>query len=263
MNIIEQRPQKLIASTQSYVGYAKKNHAKPLYNAIGKTLSLQGDEGLHARFYGVSPKGSDLENILFYNIGSGCFSKLIQNGVVFEEMPQQDYDVIRKQYNIPNNCCVYEYTLKPSCPFNGAIVGRNICGNLLGKTVTDCWLEIKKGGWQANVEDLQEFYLDIEIEISKGKVTVDKIKHLLDGVIASMHTYNFDLQAVNALMNTLGCSAQDLTKDRLLTGREYVFIKSNGGIKWNPADDRSSLKGCRIVLRKGSNEKTEIKVIKP
>lgn len=204
--------------------------------------------------------------MLFYNIGSGCFAKLIQNGVIFEEMPKNDFEVLVNKGMVVNSSCVYEYILDlgaQSISF-GEPIATCICGAILGKTVSETWREIKNAGWKIcnSNSSPAEIYLDVKITTCEGKLTVDKIKHMLDGIISSMHYYtNFTQQEEISLTQLLNCSSQDLTSKTILDERKFVSIKSsNGNLKWNPADERGTLKGCRIYLKNGEEERTEISV---
>lgn len=257
MKIIQANNNEVVATNSTYVSYEKKAYGKQLYNDIKNNLKVGYNQILRARFFGESPKGSDLENILFYNIGSGCFSSLIQNGVIFEEMPQADYN----NYKV-EPICVYEYSIVNNTfnPFSNKneIATCSNFGDILNMSVKDCWLEIKKSGWYPKSTKIQakEIYLDITISKPANKITIDKIKHMLDGIVSSLHKYSGNNSIVIA--NKLGAKSSSLLIDRsILFDREFVSIKTNGGLKWNPADDRKTLKGCRIQI----GDKTEIKVL--
>ena len=251
----------VVETNSTYVSYAKKTLGAPLYNDIKNNfVKIGGNQILRARFFGKSPKGSDLENVLFYNIGSGCFTSLIQNGVIFEEMQQSDYVSYCAKYNVKDEC-IYEYSIvnnafNPFCNKTVIATCSNF-GDILNMSVKDCWLEIKKAGWSPKNTNAKatKIYLDITISKPKGKITVDKIKHMLDGIVSSLHKYNGNNGVVIA--NKLNAAPSYLTDTSILEDRAFVSIKSDGGLKWNPADDREMLKGCRIQI----GEKTEIKVL--
>ena len=252
------KPDQVLGINSSYISYRKKAEGKVLYDAIKNNLRKEGAQVLRARFFGGSPKGSDLENILFYNIGSGCFSGLIQNGVIFEEMSQEDYN----NYGVAPNC-TYEYSIieKSFNPFAGkkqiAICSSSDPGDILNMSVIECWKSIKGAGWAPKAVNPQakEIYLDITINPEGGRITVDKIKHMLDGIVSSLHKYSGSND--KAIASQLGANYSLLADTSILEDRIFVSIKSDGGLKWNPADDREHLKGCRIL--KGN--RNEIKVL--
>lgn len=259
MNIIKTNNNIVVGHNSEYISYAKKANGKKLYDAIKSNLNVKDNQILRARFFGNSPKGSDLENVLFYNIGSGCFSSLIQNGVIFEEMTKVDYDEYCKKSNVATDC-VYEYSVKDNTfnPFsNKSVIATCSAGDILNMSVKDCWLEIKKAGWSPKNTNTKELGICLDIMISepKNKITIDKIKHMLDGIVSSLHKYNGSKG--KEIANKLNVNSALLTDTCILEDRAFVSPMSNGGLKWNPADDRGTLKGCRIQI----GEKTGIKVL--
>ena len=263
MNVFIKSAKRVLAESQNYISYNRKKQGAILYDEI-RNMSLSAGEMLRARFYGKTPKGADLENVLFYNIGSGCFTKLIQNGVIFEEMLKNDFELLVNTGMIANDSCVYEYNLGVQSISWGSPIATCICGEILGKTVSETWREIKNAGWKICVSNPlpTRIYLDIKITACKGELTIDRIKHMLDGIISSLHHYtNFTQQEEFFLTQLLNCSSQELTSKTILDERKFVSIKpSNSNLKWNPADDREVLKGCRINLEDGTKKKTEITV---
>ena len=236
---------------------------------------------LQGRFFGNTHAGTDLENVLFFNIGSKCFANLMEEGVAFLEMDENsatyylqvvenDLDYNRNQSTIgviDNNWCIYEYSMIKPNPFP---LGQSVASvnlekeDLLAfniyKSAINCWEKIKGVGWEPRIVNnpVKQFVLDISLNTSK-KLNVDKIKHMLDGIISSMQEYNGTYE--QQILGILKCPPAWLYDTNILG--EGAFVKPpkpNGKRKnliWNPADDRGTLKGCRIQI----GDKTEIKVL--
>ena len=62
----------------------------------------------------VTKKFFDIENVLFYNIGTKNFNALTKQRIAFAAIPCSEIEKIRNQWNIPEDYShYYEYTLLP------------------------------------------------------------------------------------------------------------------------------------------------------
>ena len=238
-----------------FTSIISKKFLKPIDDLkIATDKVAKGDFSTHVDF--SQSEGEIAELINNFNFMT---SELKRN-----EMLKNDFELLVNTGMIANDSCVYEYNLGVQNISWGSPIATCICGEILGKTVSETWREIKNAGWKICVSNPlpTRIYLDIKITACKGELTIDRIKHMLDGIISSLHHYtNFTQQEELFLTQLLNCSSQELTSKTILDERKFVSIKpSNSNLKWNPADDREVLKGCRIYLEDGTKKKTEITV---
>lgn len=86
-----------------YVPFEPRTEAQRQLRCVlrSQLRELRADPGqiLHATFAGAMPRGSDIENVLFYNIaGEGAFVNLMERGVCFERDPEPPDDGVRYRY---------------------------------------------------------------------------------------------------------------------------------------------------------------------
>ena len=224
-----------------------------LINAI-KDLQPSENCVLQAR-YGMTNKKSfyDVENVLFYNIGTANFNSLTNQGVVFSAVSEEEIDNIRKQCNIPNEFNhYYEYLIVEKGnenPFNKLLAEwKNISLKCHGLKVADCWKGIKneadkiKNYSSIDCDNNDTFSLFLEIEKPKNtrfNVMV-AMKPLLDGLICSFHSSRFDDHELEYFSQMLNCEKDILNDNQksVLGERKSKFLHIyRNNLKWNPADD--------------------------
>jgi hypothetical protein len=163
-------------------------------------LSAQPGEALHATFTGVLRRGSDLENVLFYNVdpGASVFGPSTAYGLRFElgggRMPTPRSGRVWR--------CCYEYRLAP--------VGRSVkwwrSAYALGRfgdtelpasrgvpSATAVWYAVRRGhgeAWHRLQNPGDRFQIDLRLRVPGDRaVTPDLVKPLLDGVTAAFQSH--------------------------------------------------------------------------
>jgi hypothetical protein len=220
-------------------------------------LSAEPGEALHATFTGQLRPGSDLENVLFYNVDSGAsvFGPSTRYGVRFElgggRMPAPRSGRVWR--------CCYEYRLAPA----GRAVKWWRSAYALGRfaaelpairgipSATAVWYAVRCGQWEAwnrlpNPAD--RFQIDLRLRVPGDRaLTPDLLKPLLDGVTAAFQSHGDRVTApaiADVLAARLGVEPADLVEmllsdERAVLGRvERLVYAYRGGIKWNPSDHR-------------------------
>ena len=94
-----------------------KNYKNDLIKAIRNIRPF--DNCILQAKYGTteSKKNYDLENVLFYNIGTTHFKLFTNKGVKFSVATNQEINKLRKQYNIPDEYThYYEYRIETNTP---------------------------------------------------------------------------------------------------------------------------------------------------
>lgn len=182
----------------------------------------------------------DLENMLFYNIGSTAFKPLVETGIAFSVLdPATPLSGNRK-------CCyVYQLALvqEVTAQFSSYTPAVEWKGVALDFSIPQSPLRY----WQAlrsQQDKIKRFVLEhtvdggfavfIELHLRRKVSLAATIKPLLDGVICAFHgEYGFDPAAYFRQM------IYPPFEHAVLEPREYY--RSNRG--WNPADER-----CRLAL---------------
>ena len=258
--------------------YRLKCHIK---EKLDKLSAVKG-EILIATYGGERPKGSDIENTLFYNIGTGQFGKIFTDfpkQVAFWERPENS-----KQ-------CVYEYKVEevrenahksknfpesfpedskkkletPIVEWNDIRInpkhGKSDKPDRYFAAIRSNFSKIQfsKQGQKSNNKSFN-FGIIIELTVPSKNCTSqpasDMTKHLLDGVICAFHgekdgtdkrvREKFKNNGLNDEMIDEFFNSESKMN---LFGNHVYLTRSN---RWNPEDDR--LKFGWIIIKKGEDK---------
>lgn len=208
----------------------------------------------------------DVENILFYNIGTGNFKHTVFNGISFSSFNEQEIEQILGEYGNEYSC-IYEYSVIDK---NENIFSKddliaswnqiNMC-KFLGSKPTDYWCAIKSNQDKIQVFDSIDtnnndlFGLDLIIYVPNGKSVniATAMKPFLDGLICAFHGEANMETDFDYLQEKVGCTENWLHNHTLsvLGTRQYLY-KYRDNIKWNPADDLC--KTVRITIESSNDE---------
>lgn len=267
--------------TNCYVPFEpKKQDAHDLKEEIRKAvgqLEVGDNEVLLASYAESSPKRKyDLENRLFYNIGSGAFSG------IFCTYPKEAAFVAASKPN--NGQYIYKYEVVSEEEVEKKY--------LKGKTPIVKWQDIPIGPKQGKDDKPDRYYEAIRREADSIKIMIDDpkpdhildrapfgikieltvpgsnkrlrpqpasvMKPLLDGVICAFHGEDGEKtkEAVQKRFQESGLKDEEIEKffkaSKLnIFGNHNYLTKSN---RWNPEDDRLQF-GWIIVKREGKEYK--------
>ena len=267
--------------TNCYVPFEpKKQDARDLKEEICKTvgqLEVGDNEVLLASYAEGNPKRKyDLENRLFYNIGSGAFSG------IFCTYPKEAAFVAASKPN--NGQYIYKYEVVSEEEVEKKY--------LKGKTPIVKWQDIPIGPKQGKDDKPDRYYEAIRREADSIKIMIDDpkpdhildrapfgikieltvpgsnkrlrpqpasvMKPLLDGVICAFHGEDGEKtkEAVQKRFQESGLKDEEIEKffkaSKLnIFGNHNYLTKSN---RWNPEDDRLQF-GWIIVKREGKEYK--------
>ncbi|MBE5742518.1 MAG: hypothetical protein E7360_04250 [Clostridiales bacterium] len=234
---------------------------KELFNGL-KTAIINGikdmqpkqDCLLQAR-YGSTEKNSyyDIENILFYNIGTAHFNGLASRDVVFTAVNRNEIVDLRKKFNIPDEYAhYYEYKLVSSGAdkkIGGLLADINsVSIKCIGVKPATVWKALREQKEKIGVFDRIEtdksdtFAIVLNIEKPKGVRfnIMTAMKPLLDGLICALHSSEFNEEELAYFSQTLGCEEELFIDNAIsvLGYRKNKFLQEyRGNVKWNPADD--------------------------
>ena len=262
--------------TNCYVPFEpKKQDACDLKEEIRKTvgqLEVGDNEVLLASYAEGNPKRKyDLENRLFYNIGSGAFSD------IFCTYPKEAAFVAASKPN--NGQYIYKYKV---------VSEEEVKEYLEGKTLIVKWQDIPIGPKQGKDDKPDRYYEAIRRETDSIKIMIDDpkpdhildrapfgikieltvpgsnkrlrpqpasvMKPLLDGVICAFHGEDGE-KTKEAVKKRFGLEKNnnelfEASKLNIFGNHNYL-TKSN---RWNPEDDRLQF-GWIIVKREGKEYK--------
>ena len=258
--------------------YRLKCHIK---EKLDKLRAVKG-EILIATYGGERPKGSDIENLLFYNIGTGAFSKVFQSS---KEMKQVAF---KMDSTSQENQSSHKYKYEVVCSKN--VEKDNLCGKTLiakwngitiGRTLPqkpDEYYAALRSVTVRKTNDSRDkphenevirygseqcetfFGIKIELIVPDSKKNIHPVsvmKHLLDGVICAFHgekdgtdkrvREKFKNNGLNDEMIDEFFNSESKMN---LFGNHVYLTRSN---RWNPEDDR--LKFGWIVVEQGKDNK--------
>lgn len=264
--------------------YRLKCHIK---EKLDKLRAVKG-EILIATYGGERPKGSDIENLLFYNIGTGAFSKVFQSS---KEMKQVAF---KMDSTSQENQSSHKYKYEVVCSKN--VEKDNLCGKTLiakwngitiGRTLPqkpDEYYAALRSVTVRKTNDSRDkphenevirygseqcetfFGIKIELIVPDSKKSIHPVsvmKHLLDGVICAFHGEDEDGSTWKALEKRFEKDAYEKLWENKsdswnLLGKQKYLSSSKG---WNPEDDRLKF-GWIIVKCEGEEYKMSGKIYK-
>ena len=197
--------------------------------------------GRSVRFCGGREGLVDIENVLFYNVGRGAFSRLIGHGLTatrsHERPPVSPNGLQYSHYQ------GYRIQPAPSVSRSGTFLTFQ-CPPLNTATKPhDVWWAASAGSSTGAAEITGRYRLVVEVPRSTSQNLAASMKPLLDGIISAMHWVDhIDESAVGRLGEATRWEASDIIR-RLqkpaapILGPRRVLCSYRNFIKWDPADD--------------------------
>jgi len=218
-------------------------------------LSWSDKKELYASYYTKSDdkRKSDVENLLFYNIGSSAFKNYNGSSLCIE----RGGSTIPQPNNIPipdEMSHYYKYELVEKVDFVIHQPQKTLAewnGTTFNKIVLDkpsfFWNYIKRSNVNVVKKDhYGKFGIEVSIDTPRKKLNLTSIiKPLLDGLISAFHQQNkknLTHEVLERLSNQIEYSTAD-TEKNLLEDKFNLFgkcdlVRKHGenGFKWYPAD---------------------------
>ena len=228
-------------------------------------LSTTPDEVLQALYLSTETGTFDVENVLFYNVGSGCFAPSTTNGLRFE---QAQVACLPGEPKAPFS---HFHQYAPA-PHDGAFLkcgeGRTIARWRISLGSAEAlasagavWLALKQGMIEVDRRSQPLERLSVRMKLTgpdpqRMKAT-SLVKPLIDGLISAFHVHNgVDLEVVaerlgRQLSITPGRVARLLLdKQHEVLGERRLLWPWRDRVQWNPADD--ALVACELLIERGS-----------
>ena len=241
-----------------------------------KKLSVEDNELLFATYY-ESDKNRfyDVENMLFYNIGTSTFSNCCKTQVAFMG-DEQRFSQNQKSTLNADNKYFYSYKIVTIDEINALINNKEIIAdwkdidvNLdIPQSAMRYYSTIRANANKVNIPstlntDFNLFGMKIEITLPNKNLPTSIMKPLLDGLICAFHGEDGATQNTLNLMfgNEVG---QEYVKNENLNifgKRQYVDVyRGVNSYKWNPEDER--LQFAWITVKKGNVAKIDGQIYK-
>lgn len=232
---------RVTAASTASIPFAPKDWRRKFRSELaGALTSLDAaeDELVHAVYRGARPVNSDVENILFYNVGVGVFAKASQHGLRFSIGDAVSSGV------------VYEYTLERLADnfpvLDAGTTIASVRAEFEGSfdTCTKVWSQVC-GGQRSVVEfpnGLRQICVRVRVETSRPRPAASICKPLIDGILCAFHQHdgsNADRIGGRLLSGGVPQTlVESLASDRyaVLGARRLLWPWKNG-LQWNPADD--------------------------
>jgi hypothetical protein len=187
--------------------------------------------------YGTPGEGlADLENVLLYNLGSGCYAHLAELGIVCRRTPSFD-GLHRLRYT----------TMEPAdvtIPSGKILAAAQLVEMPSGGTPAHWWAAFSE---HLEVRDDMLYEGEFAIRAAVGSAwkrsLAPSVKSFLDGLIAALHVHDGSgREHLTAALNDIGEGDRlwELLNDpaKALFGRRRLARPHGQRIAWNPADER-------------------------
>lgn len=228
-------------------------------------LSAGKDEILWAAYGTEREDFYDLENVLFYNIGTGWFRRSSVNGFSFTEHSAEEIARAQKEYGIPKDFShLFTYRIQKAEPLLpqgeepllAAWEALPIFPVTTDRKPFDYWRWVKENLSSFRIAEGEyqgPFSIRLVLDTPKAGVlnTTSVVKCLLDGIICAFHGAA-DTMSLSDWCRRLDCPADWLenTQTALLGKREYIRPYRGSSLIWNPADDKC--RACDFRVRYSS-----------
>lgn len=214
---------------------------------------------LNARLITSDNEFFDVENVLFYNVGSGAFSHLrldeVSFSLVCDSISQSNkyiysYELIAEATTEEISDTILEFSFEMDMTSD--------------MKPLDYWHAINQGNVIiSKLINPKEFGLSIVIEIpEKHRNITSLFKPMIDGLISAFHYQNsVDQDVLNHIAEKKHISdevvlSQFSNKDYTFLGERSVISSYRDGIKWNPEDEKCTKVNIRQI--KGLNNSIKV-----
>ena len=228
-------------------------------SALG-TINCGPTEVLHALYVSSINEACDVDNILFYNVGTEYFPQIGYAGLRFERSFSQPPPLPQtKEYSLQHYLRYWRMPKERSfecwiptkklVSWESRIPVDAMVKLKKSKNPAYVWFSIKSGSIEVLSESQDvplQFGLRLSIRVPNSITSsfIDLLKPLLDGTVTAFHRHDGKAQALVAerLTTVLEVRAQDVlsflseSTNAVLGTRTLLWIRGDG-VQWNPADD--------------------------
>jgi len=193
---------------------------------------------LYAQYAAPDAAFADLENVLLYNLGSGCYSHLAQSGIICRRTRSVD-----RLHHVTYTCVESADVTAPAGPVLATALLSDMPLEVTSPAIW--WAAFRKNHLHLH-ESKQyggEFGVRAELGSSWRRSLSPSVKALLDGLIAALHVHDGSERShVVAALNDVGDGERlwQLINDPgiAILGQRRLVGPHGRRIAWNPADER-------------------------
>lgn len=221
--------------------------------AVG-TLDCGSEQVIHAIFASSTMDLFDVENVLFYNVGTGYFARSARWGLRFErsfaEPPPMYEGAVAPNYQSyrlePKQEGFTHWTASHRLAEWDSVSCRPISAGTRAESV---WYDMKRGTIRVlggTGQGVKRFGLALTIHAPNGSMLnlAAVVKPFFDGVVASFHQHDdaADKEVSRRLALSLGVGLNEIhaalqDRERNILGTRRLLWPWGDYVQWNPADD--------------------------
>lgn len=191
---------------------------------------------LYAEYSAPDAAYADLENVLLYNVGSGCYSHLAHRGIVCRRLPSADHLHHVRYASVEPT----EITM----PRGPTLATAQLAAMPSGNTPAHWWAAFRErlqtpGG----TPHAGEFGVRAEVGSAWRRTLAPSVKTMLDGLVAALHVHDgSERDHVSVALSEVGEGEvlwELLNDPAIAIFGQRRLVRSHGSkIAWNPADER-------------------------
>ncbi len=191
---------------------------------------------LYAEYATPDDDFADLENVLLYNVGSGCYAHLAHRGIICRRSRSTD-GLHRVHYMSTELAGV-------STPTGRVLATAQVADMPGGGTPAHWWAAFRdRLDSRVGAPHEGEFAVVAEVGSAWRRALSPSVKALLDGLIAALHVHDgSNRDHVVAALGEVGDGRRLWAllndPDGAIFGRRRLVRPHGLGIAWNPADER-------------------------
>lgn len=234
--------------------FEPRGEALALRDKIRRNLELLNPREynhLNARLITSKKDFFDVENVLFYKVGSGAFSHLSLDEISFSLVFDSNSQSNKYTYS-------YELTSEASTEeIKDIILEFSFEMDKMTSDLKplDYWHALNQGDIKiSKLMNPKEFGLSIVIEIAEEHRNITSLfKPMIDGLISAFHYQNsVDQDVLNYITKKKHISdgvvlSQLSHKDYTFLGERNLISSYRNGIKWNPEDEKCTKVNIRQI----------------
>lgn len=229
----------------------RRDMRKDVKNAI-REMTMKEGELLYAHYNSPSQAVCDIDNVLFYNVGTGAFKNICQNGFLIERgyknvvLPAER----QEEYSHYQQYVLVEKTQKSQYWQEKRVLAswKEIVLEKMPTRPHQYWRIMKENQMLVDALPYSGRYgIEIMMHMPAGHKWnfAGLIKPMLDGIIASLHFYTGDqLNEVSQRLATVMAdepkkiSNMLLDRNKAVLGGRCLVHPFREFVQWNPADDQ-------------------------
>lgn len=229
----------------------RKEFRDALRCALSQLKPSTESQYLIASYCGTGTGSFDLENVLFYNIGSAPFRPFAANLILAKDCSHQETKTTDEGAEFPHRYVYKIYDSENQMDFWGKHTlaaeweSLSVPVSLSINKAVVYWRALRENPEKVHsYHKLQSSNFGVKIKLSVPKTkTVNLtsvVKPMLDGVICAFHSADQCLQKESSLIaSRLGVPKQQLlsSDNDILGPHRFIYPYRENSVKWNPRDN--------------------------